>query len=211
MPTPRPRLRRPRIADWLPGVLEAPDAPRIGFIQARYSTQALGSASADAIRGAGMTHLPHPDTDPLPQLLADHPELSGTLVVASQVDAVAGWPRIARHDGEVAIMLRRAGPEDASEWRDMLAILRELIPGAQQPVRLLALSDEVATTLAAELDRPVDVAPRLSRRYNGSRCFTLCRADGAVRLRTGDGALHPAGRYNLARLRRRARIEGRRG
>ena len=30
-----------RIADWLPGVLEAPDAPRIGFIEARYSTQAL--------------------------------------------------------------------------------------------------------------------------------------------------------------------------
>ena len=49
--------------------------------------------------------------------------------------------------------------------------------------------------------------PRLPQRYNGSRRLKLCRADGAVQLRTGDGALHPAGRYNLARLRRMARVE----
>ena len=30
-----------RLAEWLPGVRKAPDAPRIAFIQARYSTQAL--------------------------------------------------------------------------------------------------------------------------------------------------------------------------
>ena len=155
-----------------------------------------------------MTPVPHPDTDPLPQILADHPELSGTFVVASQVDAVAAWPRIARHDGEVAIMLRRPGPEDETEWRDMLQVLRHLISSAPRSVRLLALSDAAATILAAELERPVDVVPRLPRRYNGPRRLTLCRADGAVvQLRTGDGALHPAGCYNLARLRRMARLE----
>ena len=154
-----------------------------------------------------MTGLLHPDTDPLPQLLADHPELSGMFLLASQTDALADWSRIARHDGAVAIMLRRARPEDEAEWRDLLLVLRHLILATQRPIRLLALSDEAATILGAELDMPVDVAPGLARRYDGPRRLALSRAEGRVQLRTGDGALHPAGRYNLARLRRMARIE----
>ena len=154
-----------------------------------------------------MTPLPHLDTDPLPQLLADHPGFGGAMVVASQIDAVAQWPRIARHDGEVVIVLRRVGQEEVAEWRDMLVVLRHLLSTVRRPIGLRALSEEAAASLTAELDMPVDVAPALPRLYSGHRHLELCRVDGALHLRTEAGDLHPARQYNLARLRRVARIE----
>ncbi|MEM9320655.1 MAG: hypothetical protein AAGA70_16855 [Pseudomonadota bacterium] len=149
-------------------------------------------------------------SDPLPQLLADHGSFggSGNLVVPSQVEALAHWPEIEGFQGEVAIVLRRQGQEDTGEWRDVLAIFRRLVSQSERPIRLLALTQAAADSLAAELALSVTPAEPLPRGYRGTTArVALSRSNGPLQLRKGPLGPFPARRYNLARLRRRAIIE----
>jgi hypothetical protein len=146
--------------------------------------------------------------DPLPQLIADHPDLPEPdgLLVLSQAAALVHWPTIEKVPERISIVLRRAGPEDGDEWRDHLAMLDHLIAASGRDIRLFALSEDAAVVLAAEFQQPVRVLPALPRRYAGARHLTLLRDDGIVKIGRDGSNARPARQYNLARLRRRAVI-----
>ncbi|MCU4652080.1 hypothetical protein N8I71_04520 [Roseibacterium sp. SDUM158016] len=148
-------------------------------------------------------------TDPLPQLLSEHPSLDGAggLIAASQVAALADWQSIERWPGEVSIVLRRIGQEEPAEWRDGLAILLRLISGSRKDVRLLALNPAAADFLARETGLPVAALPDLPRRYAGACRLTLSRAEGPLQILRIEAGPLPARQYNLARLRRMAVID----
>lgn len=148
-------------------------------------------------------------TDPLPQLLAEHATLGApeTLVIASQVDAVARWPEIEKHAGEVAVILRRIGSEDPDEWRDMLALLRQLVATSGISVRFSALTHDAANDLASEMAMAVEPVPALPCLYAGTARIRLSLEDGALQLHKGAAGPLLAHRHNLARLRRMAVLE----
>lgn len=148
-------------------------------------------------------------SDPLAQVLADDPAFMGRdgPVVLSQATALIHWPAIEREAGPVSIVLRRPCAEEEAEWRDDLAILRQLIATSGKPVDLLALNDAAATELSREMGQPVDVIAAPARRYTGDRRLTLTRAEGALVYRRDGAAPLSAYQFSLARLRRRAVIE----
>jgi hypothetical protein len=146
--------------------------------------------------------------DPLPQLIADHPDLphEDDLLVLSQRAALVHWPTIEKAAGRISVVLRRAGSEDEDEWRDHLAMSSHLIAASGRNIRLFALSDDAVEALGAEMQQPVAVLPALPRRYAGARHLTLSRDDGIVKIGWNGTQVRPARQYNLARLRRRALI-----
>ncbi len=143
-------------------------------------------------------------SDPLPQLIADHPKFAGQeeLIAFSQTAALIHWPTIETFTGKVSIILRRVGREDETEWRDHLALLQQLLVKSGKSVDFLALNDDAATILSDEMGQAVTAMPVLPREFRGDRALTLSRINGPLQLVRDRSDALPARQYNLARLRR---------
>lgn len=148
-------------------------------------------------------------SDPLPQLIADHPKFANKdhLIAFSQTTALIHWPTIEAYEGKVSIILRRVGREGEAEWRDHLLLLRQLLKQSGKRAHLLALNEGAATSLSGETGQTVTTIPELQRKFRGDRSLTLSRAKGPLQILRNHSDPLPARQYNLARLRRVAVME----
>ena len=122
-------------------------------------------------------------SDPLPQLMEDHPTCIDTdhLIAFSQTAALIHWSTIEAHAGTISIVLRRIAQEGDEEWRDHLAMLRQLLQQSGKAINLWALGRDAAAALSTEVRQPVRSMPDLRQAFRGERSMMLSRVSGSLR------------------------------